>query len=1413
MNLRKFWPTIFLLTFFGCTGETQQISLTPPKDRPFTVKWRKVFPDLFSVHFANPETGWAVGENGTVIVTINGGKTWEKQESGVDVEISLYSVHFVNATVGWAVGENGTIIATTNGGITWYAQHSDVKTDLRAIHFVNAMTGWAVGDSGTIITTTDSGNTWVKQKSGVEHILHSVYFVTATNGWTVGGEGTIITTEDGGQTWELQQIGVLRESSLFAEQGLHYPQKPNLYSVYFVNRMNGWAVGEDATLIVTNDSGKTWQGESRVLQGAGPNLYSVHFINNTIGWAVGDDGTIVETEDGGKVWTSKGRAYRYFSSKSDNDYVFPHLFSVYFVNETTGWAVGENGTIIQTTYGGSIWYLQDDKVWINIPLLTWSSRARPDLFSINFANETTGWATGEEGTIMSTHDGGQTWNLQESGAWIKRSVVLVALAASAAQVESGDKPNLFSVYFVNETTGWAVGEDGTIISTNDGGWTWKLQESGIRIKRRVAWIRAARVLARADLIERIEPDSVKPSIFSVSFVNEMAGWAVGESGTIISTKDGGKTWKLQKSGTLKTPRRLLLARLGTRELVEPHFFSVYFIDDKKGWATGESGTIISSDDGGRTWYRQASNTDVALYSVYFVNASTGWAVGESGTILSTTDGGKTWKAQDSRVRIPRYVESSRSYVEAQWELSAVANEPDSVKPRFHSVYFTNSTTGWVVGENGTIITTTDGGQTWKSQRSGLTLASKLRTVDLKAVQFAGNTCWAVGTSGTVLTGIPTNHAPVVWNFNVSESPLATVLKWRIVDENSEQVRCTKLEFRRGQSGEWQKIEMREPIAMNETGEFKFGWNPGSAPYFVREGTDIFYRVTLHDNLNSPFPHEIDHGFIYRSWWQRQNNFIKGTTILIFLMITYFGTCFLLLWLHPISLQWLHDKIPLQEYAQTLSPSSTSALGLKTMMALTFLPYFAQHPRTRQAWIARYRAGQSHFSQLETSIKTNFIQHIDCLDAWVERRKTQASEAFNRILAVVQRRIYIPMSLRVSDLETGQLLANPKPINFRPFFTDDRTVLAVIGGGGIGKSTLACQLARWALADKEEQRLAEHRMIPLFLEEETSNLLATITNHLKQMVGDDEIDQAIVESLLRHKRLLVITDALSERSVETQQHIESIHGKAPINAMIVTSRRVPNFGATQVSQLWPEKVQVSTLLYFLTEYLRRTNTEEFFPGRHALQLGDRLLALIESGSERLVVTPLLIKLFVDNAINLVKNKERLEKLPLSIPETMLEYLRRVNPQDYGTLNRVSNEEMIRAARVLGRCSLEVEDGYIPRDFYRDVAERALQESNLENNKAAIITRLVENGVLEKREVGGTQLLRFGLDSLAEYLAALYWLDKFRNNESQWRKWLENLRSVAGFPERTRGFLVALEDCVTTYKADFRLPDLPLPWQEL
>ncbi len=130
----------------------------------------------------------------------------------------------------------------------------------------------------------------------------------------------------------------------------------------------------------TND-GESWLTQS---SGTTNQLYSVNFIDATTGWAVGDIGTILHTTNGGESWLNQ------ISGASD------YLYSVAFINASTGWAVGWYGTIFHTTNGGESWIIQP-------------SGTNYYLNSVTFTDANNGWIVGGYGTILHTSTGGTTW--------------------------------------------------------------------------------------------------------------------------------------------------------------------------------------------------------------------------------------------------------------------------------------------------------------------------------------------------------------------------------------------------------------------------------------------------------------------------------------------------------------------------------------------------------------------------------------------------------------------------------------------------------------------------------------------------------------------------------------------------------------------------------------------------------------------------------------------------------------------------------------------------------------------------------------------------------------------------------------------------------------------------------------------
>jgi len=279
------------------------------------------------IYFINANNGWAVGQTGTILKTVDGGDSWTDQTDAAVTSSSLYSVHFTDDYTGWAVGSSGTILHTTNGGDSWVAQTSGTGSFLKGVHFDDANNGWAVGSSGTILHTSNGGANWAAQTSGTGNQLNGVHFINANDAWVAGASGTILHTTDGGATaWTDQSSGAIY-----------------LNGIHFTDANNGWVAGASGTILKTVDGGDSWVAQT---SGTGNQLRDVHFADANNGWAVGDSGTILHTSNGGANWAAQ-------TSRTGDT-----LFAVHFIDSDTGWIAGSYGTILNTNDGGDTWQVQ-----------------------------------------------------------------------------------------------------------------------------------------------------------------------------------------------------------------------------------------------------------------------------------------------------------------------------------------------------------------------------------------------------------------------------------------------------------------------------------------------------------------------------------------------------------------------------------------------------------------------------------------------------------------------------------------------------------------------------------------------------------------------------------------------------------------------------------------------------------------------------------------------------------------------------------------------------------------------------------------------------------------------------------------------------------------------------------------------
>jgi len=158
----------------------------------------------------------AVGDQGTVMLTRDGGDTWADVPSvPKNKEFNkLLSVRILPDGAAWAVGEEGAVLQSTDHGTSWKRMRAPQDVTLHDIAGVGSQI-WAVGEFGKIVTSQDDGATWSEESTGVDSTLNAVHFRDALHGVAVGLEGTILSTSDGGTTWTKASLQSIDEH-LFA---------------------------------------------------------------------------------------------------------------------------------------------------------------------------------------------------------------------------------------------------------------------------------------------------------------------------------------------------------------------------------------------------------------------------------------------------------------------------------------------------------------------------------------------------------------------------------------------------------------------------------------------------------------------------------------------------------------------------------------------------------------------------------------------------------------------------------------------------------------------------------------------------------------------------------------------------------------------------------------------------------------------------------------------------------------------------------------------------------------------------------------------------------------------------------------------------------------------------------------------
>jgi photosystem II stability/assembly factor-like uncharacterized protein len=304
---------------------------------------------LRAVQFWDNREGWAVGDEGVIWHTIDGGKHWERQPSGV--RASLRSLHFLDPYTGWVVGREelpngsgstGVVLFTKDGGLKWQRLMLNMLPGLNRVRFVNERSGYKagylVGDGSDahpsgVFVTADSGRTWQPLPGARSSSWLAAAFADNGDGALVGSWNRLATVRND----KVYQVSM---DTLGGRALLDVQMRGD----------DGLAVGQGGLILRSDGSrGSKWKYVDLDVAESVRRAWDFHAVHGVGShyWIVGRPGSAVLHSD------NRGQSWKLVRTGQQ----LP-LNGIYFLDEQHGWAVGELGTITATSDGGKTWQVQ-----------------------------------------------------------------------------------------------------------------------------------------------------------------------------------------------------------------------------------------------------------------------------------------------------------------------------------------------------------------------------------------------------------------------------------------------------------------------------------------------------------------------------------------------------------------------------------------------------------------------------------------------------------------------------------------------------------------------------------------------------------------------------------------------------------------------------------------------------------------------------------------------------------------------------------------------------------------------------------------------------------------------------------------------------------------------------------------------
>jgi photosystem II stability/assembly factor-like uncharacterized protein len=1355
---------------------------------------------LYSVACTAPAI-LAAGDNGAVLRSEDDGRTWKT--------LPIDESQLLRAVAGsrdgrrlYLAGQSGRIYRSTDTGKSWSTVLSQGKSINRLFSTISGDLVVAVGNGGLVLRSDDAGEHWQQVIPNVTADLASISGTPdGQQIWVSGAGGIVIESNDRGVTWirrivpanlTLRGITNSAQGTLVAGGGREcIVRAPKGSAFEHIRgkqyRMNGLlytktlglvAFGPGGIVVSSLDAGKRWQQhnvptDTELKAAAASGASSI--------WVVGSHGAIASSSDGSHWTMASGlpdAGLNAVAVSTDGKYVV---------------AAGEKGLIVHSTDGGRTWLQWADSSIGELYAVAISGNSayfaaahgtilESDLSVVHVKPRSNGpdftlraivaepggarlWAFGDTGTILKLEGGGNKFESVDNEE--DNDLVAASCLNNCGQVaafgengrvaylsRSDDSWNfatrtrfdLRSATSAPDGTVFVLGSDFTIFHPAKVGSIWDSGQIGSAYGGVV--LPNGTLLAVGDSIwistdggEQWRRDANYSNLSGIA-ANPSGSriWAVTSGGSVLDSSDSGAHWNVQK-------------------LARSNLLQVRPIADKV-WAMGDGSTLWWSPVNGGPWSSVSTPNKGTVFDL--AGDPEGrelWAACSKGKILHSSDGGKAWDVQSpgtsSTFNAITVLQDRPRIVMATGDGGTIATSHDGGAHWRVSTWTSSNLTSvievprtgqvWTAGSSGTVLISDDRGETWNVANSGtgndfysLSYAlneDRIYAFGKYAFQiFTPNwERWSVSRVqvARTLTGLrATIELP---RLSTSPSPAFAVraVRMRELDETS------RIEI---------PVKVIPPAANAHSWELDF--DLGNLDPHPGETFDLEACITQNSFVRCvPLP-----AVTAVPWIDYQKH---RTPITIAGVMVSFGIGLtILLFTHPLSILALYRRAYI--YEAVGKSGLPGAEFIKLMLSGTLVPFFAFQRRTLDAWALKQ------------------------LPAF----RLRWAEDMQRSGLARDESAYVPLPVELDN----ELIDTPTAARLLPIVKDE-AITEIVGPGGIGKTTLLRQLAAWMLDSRPRVDKLPFPL-PVFVEQHKGDLSEYLRKKLKATCSEG-ITADFTSELLKRGGVVLFFDGFSELEPEFRDKLSKEIQQMSIRSIVISTREVLSFGATTARPLRPKALESKTLLDFVIRLLSNLPPELSSLNTMELQyeLGIRISRLLFTESAGAPLTPLLVRLNVERAIDLLRAGRSLDELPGSVGEAYVEYVLQL-VRAAGVPDSVLALDLV---KVLAKTSLG--DRFTPGRFSVQRTLGAVA-AGTEEAKLAAIEKLIAAGLLMEETVGLQVLCQFALDPVAEFCAAYAYAEECGFDMKRWGELRDKLKRGDG---SATGFRAAVVSVIRAYSA--------------